>query len=159
MKALKIALICTAAALSVAAASVSACHKAVSGTFEGEYKYDNPYAEGTYYGVKVSVEVEEDVIKSVTVLDSEYIQASDSYEEWGWDNTVYQNGRDNLLASYAGKTVDDILALSVAVDEDGAPYVSTDRNFVSYDSDLLISGATQSSGRMLLAVKNALENA
>ncbi|MCD8041305.1 MAG: hypothetical protein LUF82_07300 [Clostridia bacterium] len=159
MKSLKKVLLCVVAvAVSAAALSFAACSgdDALNGTYEGEYKYANPYATDSYYGVKVAVTVEDDVITSVETIDSDYIEVSDSNATYGWDNTVYTNSKATLLAAYKGKTVDDILALTVACEDGGEPSTQDAEGFVNYGSDLVLTGATQCSGRLLLAVQNAL---
>lgn len=118
-------------------------------TYPGDYHYATDY--GTY-GIKVNVKVEDGVIKSVTVADHDYTEASESNEEWGWDNTVWYSGVDDLLKKYEGKTVEEVLAIPVSTDEGGAPVAGQDFG------GLVTSGSTQSSGRLLLAVQDALKN-
>ena len=145
MNKLKRALICLAicAASVFVAAGFAAC---TDGGLEGEYHYANPWG-GADYGVKVSVVVEEGVIQSVEVLPSEYTEVTDSWE----NKNVYLEGRDELLAAYVGKTVDEVLAIEVTCGVDGTPSAVG-------DSDFLISGATNCSGRLLRAVQDALRN-
>ena len=83
------------------------------------------------------------------------------YYQWTNDNaatwTTYENW---LLQQYAGWSVADVLDVSVFYDADGQPYKVTDKcnsyNAQLASSGLLISGSTQGSGRLLLAVQNAL---
>ena len=117
----------------------------------GEYHYTN---YGVEYGVKVNVAVSDGIVRGVGIAPSGYTQLSPANPDYGWTDemrAVYLKGEAALLASYAGKSVEDILAMTVSVNEKGEPTGVP-------DSSLLISGATQSSGRLLLAVQNALGN-
>ena len=123
----------------------------------GEYHYANVWApEAPHYGVKVNVEVQTDKkgdrIRKVTIADSDYVQLSAENEEAGWtdDNRqVYLDGEQELLNAYRGMYVADVLAMKASTSSTGEP------SAVSDDS-VVISGATQSSGRILLAVQDAL---
>lgn len=125
------------------AAGAAACKNGVT-SYSGEYSYETEY--GTY-GVKVNVFVSGDVIDRVEIVESDYIEVTPSWE----GNTVYTEGRQALLNSFAGKSVSSVLGFGVTVGEDGAP------TGVDADGISVITGATQSTGRLLLAVKNALE--
>ncbi len=116
---------------------------------EGEYSYENAWVAGSYYGIKVSVLVKNDTIVSVSVVDSDYIEVSDSWA----DKALWEDGLEELLDSYVGKTVDEVLAVTVTTSDSvpGQPEEVSDSSYV-------ITGATQGSGRLLLAVQNALEN-
>lgn len=128
-------------------------------SYVGEYKYENTYAAGSYYGIKVNVVVKDSTIQKVTVIDTDYIEVSSANPDYGWTSDSvanWNNNLDSLLAKYEGKTVSAIKALTVACASSGEPYASSFDEFVSYDSDLLLTGATQGSGRLLLAVQNAI---
>ncbi len=116
-------------------------------TYEGEYKYENAWVPGTYYGIKVSVTVNDGVVENVTVLDSDYTEVTDSWE----NKNIWLDGLDGLLAAYEGRSVGDILSVNVTTESNGQPSAVSDET-------LMISGATQGSGRLLLAVQNALNN-
>ena len=60
-----------------------------------------------------------------------------------------------MLQQYEGKSVADVLAVKVFYDENGEPY-SKDDNSDFASSGLVLTGATQGSGRLLIAVQNAL---
>lgn len=113
-------------------------------TLEGEYQYT---AWSTNYGVKVEVTVNKDdnTIEKVEIVESDYVQCTESWK----DRNIYVNGEAELLAAYEGLEVDDVLAMTVTLDKDGIPTAVS-------ESDLLITGATQSSGRLLKAVQDAL---
>ncbi len=115
-------------------------------TYIGEYKYENAWVAGSYYGIKVAVTVKGDKIIKVEVLDSDYTSVTDSWE----DKNIWINGLEDLLAAYAGKTVDEVLSVAVTTAANGQPEAVADPNF-------MITGATQGSGRLLLAVQNALD--
>ena len=116
----------------------------------GEYSYDNTWAPGTKYGIKVNVTLRGNVIQSVSVVDSDYISVSDSWD----DKDIWNNGLNDLLSVYKGKTVNEVMQVSVTV-ADGSDSPAGQPVSVS-DKDYIISGATQGSGRLLLAVQNAI---
>ena len=116
----------------------------------GEYSYDNTWAPGTKYGIKVNVTLRGNVIQSVSVVDSDYISVSDSWE----DKNIWNDGLNDLLSVYKGKTVNEVMQVSVTV-ADGSDSPAGQPVSVS-DKDYIISGATQGSGRLLLAVQNAI---
>lgn len=82
------------------------------------------------------------------------------FDYYKWTNadaakwTTYENW---LLQQYVGKTAADVLDIDVYYSEYGEPYATKDGyNANLLQSGLLISGSTQGSGRLLLAVQNAL---
>ena len=83
------------------------------------------------------------------------------YYMWTNDSAAYWTNNENwLLQQYEGKSVSEVLDVKVFVNN-GEPYKVTDDNNQARNpqlsaSGLLISGATQGSGRLLLAVQNAL---
>ena len=113
--------------------------------YSGEYKYENTWVPGSYYGIAVNVTVKDDVVVSVIVAESDYTEVTDSWE----NKDIWLNGIADLLASYEGRSVAEILSKDVATDANGQPTAVS-------DSALMITGATQGSGRLLLAVQNAL---
>ena len=145
--------VCLAGAVCAGCAALSGCAWTTQ-TAEGEYHYTN---YGVEYGVKVSVEVQNDEkgerIRKVTIINSGYTQLSDANADYGWtdeDRQVYIDGEQALLDTYRGKDVVEVLSMNVNTDAVGQP--------TSADSSVTISGATQSSGRLLLAVQDALCN-
>lgn len=77
---------------------------------------------------------------------------------YGWSNSAAANWTTNeswLLQQYEGLAVSDVLEMSVFIKETGEPY-SKDKNGDLGANNLLITGSTQGSGRLLLAVQNAL---
>lgn len=94
---------------------------------------------------------------------------------YGWSDVKVANWNDNeswLLQQYEGKAVADILDLAVYtkyayksdgngnmvpdIDNPGEPY-EKDHNAELLSSGLIITDATQGSGRVLIAVQNALK--
>lgn len=149
------AIVVVAAACGATCVSLSGCAKTQS--YVGEMHY-NQWAE---YGIKVSVEVQTDKkgdrIRKVSVLDSDYVEASDAMN--GWDPKVWNDNRQTLLNAYRGLYVADVLALEVVTDSVGAPVGKTDENFSDFGSNLIITDSTVGSGRLLIAVQNALSQA
>lgn len=113
---------------------------------EGEYKYENAWVAGAYYGIRVRVAVKDDTVRAVGVIDSPYTEASD------WEGKpVWEEQLPALLKNYAGKNVSEINAVKVPCNEGGEPTSVPEESYV-------ITGATVGSGRLLLAVQNALAN-
>lgn len=133
-----------------AAISMGACSTGASGTVTGEYSYEQ---YSTVYNAVVTVTVANDVITDVAIGESHNL--SDVNDADGWTEerrTVYVDGLDAYLASFEGKTVTEVLSMEVAVAESGAPLTGEEATFADK-----ITGATQSSGRIILAIQNALE--
>ena len=81
---------------------------------------------------------------------------SEAMPDYGWDQGAVDNWTSSesyLLQKYEGLAVSDVLDIQVFIKETGEPY-SKDYNAAM--GDLLLTGATQSSGRLLLAVQDAL---
>ena len=153
IKRLKV-LIVAAAACGAFAVMLGGCAKKQD--LSGEMHY---VQWGTEYGVKVNVQVQSDKkgdrIRKVTVADSNYVSASPAMN--GWDPKVWYDGLQTLLNAYRGKYVADVLAAEAVTGSEGAPLVKGDEGFVNYGDDLIITGATLGSGRLLIAVQNALK--
>ena len=144
-------------------------------TVTGQYDYyANKGAENeTHYGVKVNVTVKDGKITKVEIdKNSGLTQLTPTWTAAGHD--AYEAGEANLLKEYEGLDVDDVLAVDVQVRTEGenskfpastwqpvgCPVEDDVEGYVPYvvgDANLLVDGATQSSGRLLLAVQNALE--
>lgn len=116
-------------------------------TYTGEYGYEN---YGTKYGFKVNVTVSGDKITKVEILESEYAETT-SAEHWnqeGVDN--WNNNKATFLKNFEGMTVEKVNAIVATVkDENGAEATKV-------DGITHVTGATQSSARLVLAVQNAL---
>ncbi len=149
--------------LLVVAVACCACAMAFAGcggskTYEGEYHYANPWG-GNDYGVKVKVEVKDDKIQKVTLVDCDYVVVTDSWA----DKAKWNDGVNALLAKYEGKTVAEVKAIEVKTNPETVGSADTYFSAVKGQPDngqalggLLITGATQGSGRLVLAVQNAL---
>lgn len=155
-------------------------------TYEGEYKYENPYAKGNYYGAKVKVTIQGNVITNVELL-------SDSETGWtnlspNWTSNGYaggaaaeaapdSQGKTNwrkygkaMVESFTGLTTEEVLGIKVFINKNGEPYTTNDYSIetIKYVPDQLAvvmnghgefgkgTGATQSSARVILAVQNAI---
>ena len=136
-------------------------------TVTGEYSYANPYApEAAKYGVKVSVTVDDGKITKVEIVDSEYVQTSDGWKD-GEAGKNYLAKENEILGRYVGLDVDDVLAMKIATETNGVPVSNNndgsenpdfdDSTFEVDGKDLLEDGATQSCGRLVLAVQDALK--
>ena len=143
-------------------AMATACDSGYNGTYTGEYKYEN---HGHTYGMKVEVTVENNIITKVKDISPEdWVVVSDAMPEYGWSADSVKNWNDNeawLLQQYEGWSVSDVLAVKVYVKTTGEPYEIKNANNVATNaqleaSKLLVGGATQGSGRLMLAVQDAL---
>ena len=153
------------AALGVVGFAACGGDKTVSGTAEGQYDYANPWdATKPHYGVKVKVTVEDDIIQSLEIVKSNYVQATE-----GWEGREdYLAHESEILAKFKNLDVDDIMKLEIAVDKNGQPITAKNKDgtanpdfdastFVVGETNLLHTGATQSCARIILALQNAIE--
>lgn len=144
--------IITSAVCALGIAALSGC--AQKQTLTGEMSYTR---WGVNYGIRVNVVVQTDSkgdrISKVTVADSDFVSASESDD---WDKTKWDNNLNKLLLAYRGEYVADVLAKEVATDGE-EPLASDADGFVNYGDDFITSGATIGSGRLLIAVQNALK--
>ena len=96
----KILVIALAVVMLVSVFALTACNQQ---TVEGEYKYENPYAAGKYYGVKVSVTLNKDVITKVVVTSEDtdaYTNLSASWTDKSkWENGEVYPELDKLMES------------------------------------------------------------
>lgn len=162
-------------------ATATACSGGYNGTYTGSYHYTNGH--GATYGMVVEVTVENNIItkvKDITNTEAtKGIQNNETWTvvspagNWGWgkdENENWVNNASWLLQQYEGKSAAEILDIKVFYDSGfvkegeawvrdpslpGEPY-KVDKNVQLNESGLLISGATQGSGRLLLAVQDAL---
>lgn len=76
---------------------------------------------------------------------------------YGWTNKnedTWKTDEAWLLQKYEGVAVADVLDMKVYIKTSGEPYSSDKNDF----GELIITGSTQGSGRLLLAVQDALKN-
>lgn len=160
-----LAVCAVAGTLCAGVAAMTGCNEKTE-TFTGEYKYDNTWTPGNTYGVKVKVEVKGDKITNVTFEEDtdHYVNVSPT---WDAGKPVGSLGAEKtkeeipnyLKNTFIGKTVKEVKDLKVAVDATGAPVVVTkENNKQTLDSAYILSGATQTSGRFVLAIQNALND-
>ena len=119
-------------------------------TLEGEYCYENAWTPGQYYGAKVKVTLTNGVISAISIE-----KDTDNYYNLsaGWkDKQLWIDGGDAMVQSFVGLTPDEVMAITVDCAANGQP------NSISGAPAGLkvVAGATQSSGRLILAVQNAL---
>ena len=139
-------------------------------TVEGEYKYANTYNDtgdtpvlDDYYGCKVTVTVKNGVITNVVVADDTDKLFNLSA---GWtDKAKWQNASKAMIDSFVGLKVEDVKNIKVAKAASGAPDTKVEgKTITDVPAGLKVvesdghTGATQSSGRLILAVQNALSN-
>ena len=121
-------------------------------TYFGQHHYTS---YGHEYGIAVNVTVKGDDIIKVEKVASGYMECSAATNEnWGEDQVAnWNNNIDGLLAKYADKSVTEVKAATGAIK--GQAEATADS---LSDKDLLITGATQGSVRVLKAVQDALNN-
>ncbi len=151
-------LVAVVACCAVAVAFAGCGDKTTGTTYEGDYHYSQTHGVNTtVYGIKVKVTVDGDKITKVEKVASDYVEVTTSTTVPGrWEQAQIDNWNNNLgalLKAYEGKTVAEIKALEVKC-TDSVPDKKADQSWG--DSALCISDATQGSGRVLLAVQNAL---
>lgn len=156
----------------VACVGLVACGGGNSG-YNGEYKYENTYTPGSYYGAKVNVKIkditteEKDPVSGKTIkvitggeIVSITVEAdTDNYHNitptWkenahegdlGYDKTVA--ALPDYLKKFEGMTVKDIMQINVDVKNSVPSDIS--------NAELKLTGATQTSGRIILAVQAAI---
>ncbi len=123
-----------------------------SETFTGEYSYT---AYGMTYGAKVDVVMTGGVISNLKLYtdeETEWVGLSDAYPDYGWTDEarqVWLDGVNNLMLSFVGMTADEVAGISAVI---GGVNGAAD----SVDSDFNVTGATQSSARVVLAIQNAI---
>ena len=159
-----LAVLAVGAVATAGVVGLAACgEKGISGSAKGEYSYES---YGHTYGIKVEVTVENGKITKVERLEHDWVEATDTVMG-DWDGGAnYNKEINNELKKFNGLSVDDVLDLEVAVTEEGAPETQktngeANPNFkplVIGDTNLVLAGSTQSSGRLVLAVQDALEN-
>lgn len=164
-KLLKVFALVAVVACCAVAVAFAGCGESAQ-TYDGEYKYENTYSPGSYYGVKVHVTVKGDKITKVT-CDEETDTMHNVTPSWkGHDVTVPAIG--DYLKKFEGKTVAEVKALNVKVEESGAPSTVAKGQTLgaawlfdlSYTDgeETVKTGATQTAGRFVLAIQDALKN-
>lgn len=180
-----IAILCASTALCAGIGIAAGCSGGKDGTYHGEYHYMGAHGSVYGMVVEVTVKNNIITkVKNLTNSDDAYAKGVQKDEKWtfvspampnyGWSEEAVKNWTSHenwLLQQYEGRAVADVLALNVYTDyaykSDGnGGYIqdygtmgepcAVDHNAELKDSGLIITGATQGSGRVALAVKNAL---
>ncbi len=121
-------------------------------TFTGEYSYTS---YGYVYGAKVDVVMKGDTISNLRLYTDEetgWVGLSDAYPDYGWTDEarqVWLDGANNLMLSFVGMTADEVADISATIGG-----VNGDSDVV--ETGYFVSGATQSSARLVLAIQNAI---
>lgn len=179
-----IAVLAATAAVGTGVAFAAGCGGS-DGTYHGEYHYMGAHGSVYGIVVEVTVENNIITkVKNLTNSDDEYAKSvqkgekwtfvSSAMPNWGWTDEAVANWTSHenwLFQQYEGRSVSEILDLKVYTDyaykSDGnggwtqdygtmGEPCKVDWNVDLQESGLLISGATQGSGRVALAVKDAL---
>ena len=152
MKKIVVLLLAVAMVLSVVAFAACAQSEKVT----GEYHYANAWDKtAPDYGAKVDVTVSNGKITAVKLYTDEesgYVNLSAANDKAGWteeDRKVWTDGVQAYLDSFVGMTVEEVNAATATIQGVG----DATSNSVSIDH---VTGATQSSARVLLAIQNAL---
>ncbi len=142
----KILVIALAVVMTLSIVAFAACASEQKVTGEVHY---NSY--GTEYGVKVDVTVKGDIITEVklyTDAESGYVRTSKDNPDHGW--TSFQKTEDAyadyIKNNFVGKTVAEVNAYVAEAKAEGQTVTTGPK----------IEGATQSSARIIVAVKDAL---
>lgn len=156
-------LLVVAGCAAVACAGLAACGEDPV-DYKGSYKYASPW--GGEYGVNVTVTVEGDTITKVVCADdtATLFNISASWTEGahegdlGHDKTVA--ALPDYLKKFEGKKVADIKAITVSVvsESEKTDYVPAGQPKSISNKNLTLTGATQTSGRIILAVQDALKD-
>ncbi|MBO5772276.1 MAG: hypothetical protein J6R37_00535, partial [Clostridia bacterium] len=117
-------------------------------TAVGSYKYENSRNPGSYYGCAVKVVVVDGKIDSLHVFSDEETTWHNLTPTWS-NRDIYLTGEEAFLASFIGVEVADILAIEVTCKESGQPETVGSETH-------MVTGATQSCGRVILAIQDAL---
>lgn len=138
---------------------LAGCSLDGSTTYTGTYEYAAvAVASGpqTYYSVSVSVKVKDNKIVFVKVNPDTEVRynLTASWE----DKALWIDGQEAFLKSFEGKTVAEVLSIRVSVLEETSGYhlKGQPEEVEGYD---VVTGATQSSGRVILAIQQALPKA
>ncbi len=164
----KILVIALAVVLALGVLAFAACEQPQ--VVEGEYSYANTHDEtGTQkYGCKVKVTVKGGVITAIEVAEdtATFFNLSANWTEDYTPNgkptagkTAWIENGKKMADSFVGLTVDQVNAIKVTCAASGEPDTKTEgvKTIDGAPAKLqVVSGATQSAGRLILAVQNAL---
>lgn len=125
-------------------------------TVKGVYEYAANAAGNTYYSASVTVKVKDEKIVSVTLDDDSDVRFNLTQS---WANEDKLNWTDNqaaFLDSFKGKTIQEILSIVVNVIDTTQGYSLKGQPETIEGYVDAVAGATQSSGRVILAIQDAL---
>ena len=127
---------------------LSGCGKEVdtTETVVGTYEYVNPYNSSSYYSATVTVSVKDGLITEISVGEGDETHTNVT-ASWV-DKSIWLDGESAFLQSFVGMSVEAVEAIEVTVAENSTPNAVSGVDYVT--------GATQSSGRVILALQNAL---
>lgn len=174
------------AAVGTGVAFAAGCNTGLNGTYQGEYHYMGAHGSVYGMVVEVTVENNIITkVTNLTNSDNAYAKQVQGDAKWtvvssampnyGWTDEAVANWKNHeswLLQQYEGRSVADVLDIKVYTDygykSDGnggwiqdygtmGEPCKVDFNKALEESGLLISGATQGSGRAALAIQNALK--
>lgn len=152
----KLIVIALAVVMALSVVALTACSN--EEVVEGEYSYENSWTPGQKYGCHVKVTISKGVIAKLEVTedtDTFYNVSS------GWESKqTWLDGKDALISSFVGLKVDDINKITVAKNADSANGPVGQPTAITGAPAALkvVAGATQSSGRLILAVQDALSH-
>ena len=150
----KLIVIALAVVMALSIVAFAACGG--SETVEGEYSYDNTWTPGQKYGCKVTVTVKGGVITAIEVAAD-----TDTFFNLsaGWkDKALWEKDGQAMIDSFVGLTVEEVNKITVTKNTDASKgSLEQPAAITGAPASLkIVSGATQSSGRVILAVQNAL---
>lgn len=155
-----VAIVAAVAAVGTGVGLMAGCGDAEA-TYNGEYKHANAHSAGKYYGCKVEVKVKDGKITAVKQTSENTDSYTNITSKWDADGSKAKGFQAWLDATFVGKTVTEVKSWSVKVEknEDGSDKgIVTVKDGQTLDSSLIYTGATQTTGRTILAVQNALKD-
>lgn len=126
--------------------------------YEGECHYENKWSTATpkpIYGVKVDVTVKNGIIKSVKLYTDEETGWDRTSEGWTENQNPGDLGHDKAEAAYTKWINDNIVGQTVETVKGWTATATEEGQSVGADTPK-ITGATQSTARIIVAVQNAL---
>lgn len=153
----KILVLALAIVMALSVVALVACGK--EETVKGEYSYNALNSTTNKYGCKVTVTVKDGVIKDVKV-DADTETFYNLTASWK-DKSKWETGNAGMISKLIGMKVEDVKKITVSTQaaDDAEHYAPKGQptGITGAPEGLTVTGATQSSGRLILAVQNALE--
>jgi hypothetical protein len=133
------------------------------GIYKGEYSYACEAKPGETFGAKVEVTVQNQIITAVKVSEdgTTYYNIAPFWPEGSREGDLgptkaAEGYQDYINEKIVGQKASTIVSLKIMTDEHGIP--KYDVAHKEAWSDYIYTGATLTSGRLLLAIQNALTN-